>query len=368
MERLIRIRIAALLLGLCLLVACTPAASTQTQTPAEHEQVYLSVLLTATIAQADTTPIATVSPSPTPEPTPQPYLAKDGVYTIAWMSDTQHYANKFPESYLCMTAFLRDHKDELHLQYVIHTGDLVNDSADEAQWQVAIEAQSYLDGIPNGVLAGNHDQLKETGLTPYKKYFGEAHYADCPWYGGSFEDNRGHFDLLTMGSTDYVFVYMSYGLGKGCVKWINQVFAAYPNRVGVLCLHDYYTKTQTLSEDGQTLYDSVVKTNPNLYMVLCGHKYGAYCFPEQFDDDGDGTAERTVYQMLFNYQALDDGGGGFLRLMQIDEQANTLHVMTYSPLWNAYNRFADPAQRTDYYPFDETHEDFTLPLPWKTGA
>ena len=80
---------------------------------------------------------------------------------------------------------------------------------------------------------------------------------------------------------------MGYGPTSKAIDWVKDVFRQYPDRIGILCLHDYYTKTQTLSDDGKLWYDKVVRTSPNLYMVLCGHKYGAYCFPEAFDDDGD---------------------------------------------------------------------------------
>ncbi len=306
--------------------------------------------------------------SETPEPTQalQRYIAADGVYTIAWMSDPQHYSKKFPETYYAMTTFLRDHCEEMHLKYIINTGDLVHNTDLDSEWQVALLAQSYIDEIPNGVLAGNHDVKEPYGYKIFCKYFGKKHYADKPWYGGSFEDNRGHFDLITIGDTDYLFVYMGFAPDKKAIKWVSDTFKAYPDRVGVLCLHDYYTKTQTLSEDGKKWYDSIVKRMPNLYMVLCGHKYGAYCFPEDFDDDGDGKPDRTVYQMLFNYQAsLKDGGGGYLRLMQIHESDGTMHMLTYSPVFDDFNRFDDPSNREEYYPFDEQNEEFTLPLPWK---
>jgi hypothetical protein len=282
------------------------------------------------------------------------------------MSDPQHYSKKFPETYYAMTQFLRDHSEELHLCYIINTGDLVHNTDLDSEWQVADLAQSYIDGIPNGVLAGNHDVKEPYGYKLFSKYFGEKRYAGKPWYGGSFEDNRGHFDLVTIGETDYLFVYMGFAPSKKAISWVEDVFKAYPDRIGFLCLHDYYTKTQTLSEDGKMWYDRIVKRTPNLYMVLCGHKYGAYCFPEEFDDDGDGKKDRTVYQMLFNYQAsLKDGGGGYLRLMQINEAENTLHMLTYSPVFDDFNRFDDPSNREEYYPFDEQNEEFTLPLPWR---
>ena len=319
-------------------------------------------------AAPSATPAPTAAPTETPAATAQTprYVAKDGVYTIAWMSDPQHYSKKFPEFYYSMTEFLRDHREELNLQYVINTGDLVHNTDLDSEWQVATLAQSYIDEIPNGVLAGNHDVLDPIGYKTFCKYFGEKRYKDKPWYGGSFEDNRGHFDLLTIGETDYIFVYMGYGPTKKAFEWVKKTFDAYPDRVGVLCLHDYFTKTLTLSEDGKKWHDQIVKTTPNLYMVLCGHKYGSYCVPATFDDDRDGKDDRTVYQMLFNYQAsLHDGGGGYLRLIQINEADGTMYHLTYSPALGDFNRFDDPANREEYYPYDEKNEEFTLPLPWR---
>ena len=321
-------------------------------------------------------PTPAVSPDPTDEPTALPstapakasetYAAGDGIYTIAWMSDPQHYSKKFPETYYAMTSFLHDHREEMHLEYVINTGDLVHNPDEQAQWDGADRAQAMIDEIPNGVLAGNHDVLDPVGYTTFSKLFGEKRYQGKPWYGESYENNRGHYDLLTLGETDYLFVYMGFGPDHKAIQWVKDAFAKYPDRVGILCLHDYYTKTQTLSDDGKRWHDEVVVKSPNLYMVLCGHKYGAYCFPESFDDDGDGRDERTVYQMLFNYQATaHDGGGGYLRLMQINEADGTMHNLTYSPLLDDFNRFDDPANREKNYDFDERNEEFNLPLPWR---
>lgn len=313
-------------------------------------------------------PTAQQTPLPMAEPTPEipKYTVGEGIYTIAWMSDPQHYSKKFPETYYAMTSFLRDHRDEMHLVYIINTGDLVHNTDLESEWDVADAAQAMIDDIPNGVLAGNHDVLEPIGYKTFCARFGEKRYQDKPWYGGSFENNRGHFDLLTVGETDYLFVYMGFAPSDKAIKWAGSVFKKYPDRVGVLCLHDYYTKQLTLSEDGKKWYSRVVKKTPNLYMVLCGHKYGSYCFPESFDDNGDGKEDRTVYQMLFNYQAsLHDGGGGYLRLIQINEAEGMMYHLTYSPLLKDYNRFDDPENREEYYPFDEKNEEFALPLPWK---
>ncbi len=363
-----------------MLISCAGKKEAQPPESAAPEVAAEEIVLLPTEETAEATanaampPVSEGTPEPTAEPTPEPtaeptaaprYIVADGVYTIAWMSDPQHYSKKFPEYYYAMTSFLRDHRDEMQLSYIINTGDLVHNTDLDSEWDVADRAQAMIDDIPNGVLAGNHDVLDPIGYKTFCARFGEKRYRDKPWYGGSFENNRGHYDLITIGQTDYLFVYMGFGPTKKAIQWVYDVFRNYPDRVGVLCLHDYYTKTQTLSEDGKRWHDQVVKKTPNLYMVLCGHKYGSYCFPESFDDDRDGREDRTVYQMLFNYQAsLFDGGGGYLRLLQINETEGTMHALTYSPVFDDFNRFDDPNNREEYYPFDEKNEEYTLPLPW----
>ena len=185
------------------------------------------------------------------------------------------------------------------------------------------------------------------------------------WYGGSYQNNRGHYDLLTLGQTDYLFVYMSFGLDDGCIRWLNETFAAYPDRVGFLMVHEYFNNDYELSKDGVKLFKQVVCKNPNLYMVLCGHRYGAYRQTDAVDDDGDGIKDRTVHQMMFNYQAAGKvGGDGYLRLIQVNESEKTMHVLTYSPKLDDFNRFDDPANREKHYQIDETAEDFILTIPW----
>ena len=85
--------------------------------------------------------------------------------------------------------------------------------------------------------------------------------------------------------------------------------------MGILCVHDYYKTDLSLSDAGALFYEDVVRRCPNLYMVLCGHRYTMACVPVKFDDDENGITDRTVYQMMCNYQAAgSEGGSGYMRL------------------------------------------------------
>ena len=322
-------------------------------------------------------PVATEMP--TAEPTAVPadtqaskerYAAAEGIETVAWLSDTQHYANyrvkKLPDIYPVMTGFLQDKAEVMHLVYIVHTGDLVHENNSEENWTTARAAMDLLNGIPTGVLAGNHDMNPDKGgYKNYWKYFGEKQYNQQACYGESFENNRGHYDLVTICGRDYIFVYMSHAPDKKAIQFMVNSFQKYPDRVGILCLHEFMTSDGTISKTGEELREQVVAKCSNIYMVLCGHRYGLYTLEDAFDDDGDGVKERTVYEIMMNYQAAGKvGGGGYLRLMQFDEENHEIHCVNYSPYYDDYDWLDDPAHKEKRYEMDEKSESFTLKMPW----
>lgn len=330
-----------------------------------HEQALLDALTPAELPARES--IAT--PAPLPDIPPydsDPLSPPDGAYTIAWISDPQHYSELQSPTFPAMTQFLYDEQDRLGLVYIVCTGDFVQTRADDAQWEYASAAMDTVDSIPCGVLAGNHDAGTSTqDYTRFSTWFGEKRYADKPWYGGSYEDNYCHFDLIDAGETSYIFVYIGYAPTDGAIKYAVDCFDLYPERIGVLCTHDYFKTDVTLSDNGQALYDRVVAQCENIYMVLCGHRYNQVCVPMPLDDDGDGAMDRMVYQLLMNYQAAgSEGGGGFLRFMQIDEAAGTLRALSYSPTADDYNYYDAPESQTEKYPASPLFEAYTIPLPW----
>ncbi|MBT0993305.1 lamin tail domain-containing protein [Cellulomonas sp. DKR-3] len=257
-------------------------------------------------------------------------------FTIAWESDTQYY-NETPGFYphqLAIHDFLLEQRDPLNLQYLIHTGDIVNVSSEQAQWERADAAYAKLDeaGLPYGVLAGNHDVgHADEDYTEYSKYFGAARFQDNPWYGGQLQDNRGHYDLVSANGVDLLLLSMGWGPGDEQIDWMNDVIARYPERKVWINLHEFMLTTGGLGPIPQRIMDEVVATNPNVFAVSSGHYHDAYTRTDEFDDDGDGTADRTVYSMLFDYQGLPEGGLGYLRLLHFDNQGERVVVRTYSP-------------------------------------
>ncbi|GAA3596348.1 metallophosphoesterase [Agrococcus terreus] len=280
-------------------------------------------------------------------------------FTLGWESDTQYYNEEFYDHQLAIHQYFLEQREAIDLQYVFHTGDIVDERDQGYQWENADAAYRMLDEarLPYGVLAGNHDVGNfEEDYGTYGQYFGEARYAGSPWYAESYEDNRGHVDLFTAGGIDFVVVAMSWDPGDAEIAWMNEVLAQHPERVGIINLHEYLLTTGGLGPVPQRVQDEVVATNPNVSMVMSGHYHDAYTRFDSFDDDGDGVDDRTVTQMLFDYQGLPEGGLGYLRLLQFDNEGAEMRVRTYSPSLEDYD--ADdpslPAEDQDFVVSYET--------------
>lgn len=283
-------------------------------------------------------------------------------FTLAWESDTQYYNERddyYPHQ-LAIHQYLLDQRANMNIQYLFHTGDIIDDFDQQHQWDRANPAYRTLDeaGFPYGVLAGNHDVGHlANDYSEYSKNFGEARFAANPWYGGSYEDNRGHFDLFSAGGIDFIAVYQGWGPGDAEIEWMNQVLAAHPDRIAIIDLHEFMLTTGGLGPIPQRILDEVVATNPNVRMVMSGHYHDAFTRTDSFDDDGDGVAERTVTSMLFDYQALPEGGQGYLRLLHFDNEGQRMMVRTYSPSLQRYNSDDQGLLGSSDNPYEYQHFD-----------
>ncbi|MDQ0232157.1 lamin tail domain-containing protein [Metabacillus malikii] len=288
-------------------------------------------------------------------------------YTFVWMSDTQYYSESYPYIFEKQTNWIAEMQEEMKIKYVFHTGDLVDESDKVEQWQYADKYMAVLDEhqIPYGVLAGNHDvdQLSND-YTEYYKWFGEDRFKDKDYYGESYKNNRGHYDLISANGNDFIMVYMGWGVEAEDLEWLNKVLSEYPDRKAILNFHEYLLVSGNRSPIGETIYTEVVEKNPNVMAVLSGHYHDSETLVSKIDDNGDGEADRKVYQMLGDYQGGPEGGQGYMKLLHFDQDNNRIIVNTYSPYLDDYN-FYDPEE---FPGKDEMIIDFDLQIDEKQVA
>ena len=280
-----------------------------------------------------------------------PILSSNGSDTLLWNSDTQYYSryDDLNEFYTAITNYAVEEYNKGNLGYCIHTGDLIDQAnvGDEialAQFKVASDAQAILEnnGVPNGVVVGNHDvQHKVANYQYFWKFFGEERYSKYDWFGGSLNNNMHHYDLVSLGKYDFVFLYIGTyrETDPDFIAWANEICKAYPDRNVVLCTHEYLLPSGVYSGDrAQVIWDKIVVPNENVVMVLCGHNEGV-C--DQLKQVGD--SDRYVLEILADYQFSELGvgpqhvengctcdGEGYVRLMSFTDAGQVIST-TYSP-------------------------------------
>ncbi|OGO87971.1 MAG: hypothetical protein A2Y15_03095 [Clostridiales bacterium GWF2_36_10] len=288
-----------------------------------------------------------------------PYVLSNGSDTLLWLSDTQYYT-RFDDLNYLYTDIMKYAKNEYiagNISYVVNTGDFIDQSeaGDETahkEFKVASVAQKILDEamVPNGVVSGNHD-IKHTkaDYTYFQNYFGSERYEDFEWYGGNYKNNTHHYDLITIGNYDFLFLYLGCydEANSDTIAWANAILETYPEKNAVICTHEYIFSSGHYSGDrANVIWDKIVVPNDNVKMILCGHNEGA---ANQLHQVGD--SDRYVLEILADYQfaeldneiahVLNDyncDGEGFVRLMTFNEAGQVI-TTTYSPSADKYNYY-----------------------------
>ncbi|BCN30619.1 metallophosphoesterase [Anaeromicropila herbilytica] len=273
-------------------------------------------------------------------------------FSFAWITDTQYYTETWNDSFDTMNRWIVSQMNQQKIKYAIHTGDLVDEFEQSYQWECVDKNMKIFEdaGLPYGVLPGNHDVAAGNELYEYYlKYFSENRFKDSPVYGGSYKNNLGHYDLLTIDGEEMIVLYMGWDLYNSEVEWMNRILQKYSDRKAIICLHRYVDQKGKLDYTGDLVQKEVVAKNSNVFAVLDGHYHGAAINVTAFDDNHDGIKERTVYQICTDYQSADKGGSGYVKMLYFDLANNKIYMNSYSKELNDYN-FFDKSKLSSYAP------------------
>lgn len=272
-----------------------------------------------------------------PLPAPADEAPQPEFYSFVWLTDTQYYISDYPHICFEMTRWIANSVSSLNIQYVFMTGDLVDERKEE-QWRRAALAMKVLDeSVPWFCIAGNHDVgTSSPDYGDYIRYFGENHFKDLSTDSTFYKKGVGRYDLFSYGGRDYLFLGLGFkAADDDGLRWMKSVLKEYPNRSAILMFHEYIATDGTLLPAGKRIRDEVVAKYPNVKLVLCGHRYASRAILDEFDDDGDGKADRKVYQIMGNYQAIGNGGQGYLRILKVFDDG--IRMEAYSPYLEDYN-------------------------------
>jgi hypothetical protein len=271
----------------------------------------------------------------------------DAAWTLIVLPDTQHYAERHPETFLAQARWITENAVARNIRFVVHVGDVVEHNAPD-EWDVAARAFSLIP-VPYAIALGNHDL--GTGKAETRETLFHTHF---PEEGERFESSSAH--LFSAGGRDWIVLALEWGPRDRTIAWANRTLARHSDRAGIIVTHAYLYSDGTRADhrkkeqrwnphtygtaggvnDGEELWTKLISQHENVVFVLCGH-YGE-----------DGGAARAVsvgkhgnrvHELLSDYQLRDNGGDGYLRIMAFD--GDRVRVTTYSPTRN--DTLDDPA-------------------------
>ena len=331
MKRAIKWGIALLAL---LLLACEPAKQ-----PAQQAETALKTPIATEAPTAAPTPDPTAEPTPEPteEPTPEPTEEPTPTpaptpFALAWLPDTQRLcaaAEADLDRLDRLGAELGARIDSDNLIGVLHSGDIVDSGSRLKQWENFRRClNGFCDRIPFYPVAGNHDVCNtEPADGVNYVFYAKQGYVDALPQEQRYRDGRMYYVVLNGDDAPLLLLGVGYGMGKerDQREWIDAVMTAHADMPCILLTHAYEVRPGQVLMYCKYLEKEIVRRYANVRLVLCGHARGFFEHAELYDDDGDGTAERTVHVLMLNEQE----GIFVYRVLTFDTAARTLAVRTF---------------------------------------
>ncbi len=290
---------------------------------------------------------------------------------------TEEYADGLAPIFGAQTQWIVDQALAKNIRFVCHLGDIVEHGPNLDEWATANAAMGILDkaGMPYGTCLGNHDNHygydndwnMDPNATNYVGFFTPERFAGNIWYHGVSDTMRSNYQMTTIEGRKMLFLHLSIDTPQRELDWAQKVLDENPDRLVVLCTHRYLYDFRILQgrygdgvigrmgfeESGladeqydpetiwpTALFENFIKTNKNIFLVLCGHCHGQYY---QVSTNNWGL---PVIEVLTDYQDGPNGGNGWLRVMEFDFDAGTVDFSTYSPTLNRQRTIVDDFMET----------------------
>lgn len=282
---------------------------------------------------------------PDSKPVASSNLPPDYFFSLVLLPDTQIYSRDNPSIFNAQTNWVVANKNALNIQYVLHTGDIVDNDA-VAEWTAAKAAMDILTagGLPYLNAAGNHDwnwaiPPATANFTSYDTYFPPVDTNVYP--PGS---QRNSCRTFSVGGMNFVVLSINNNPNyKGAsvpdwdlnwpdqanvIAWANQKLDQYHDYRAIIISH-VYKVGNTEQSQWTTLWEQVAAKHGNVFLMLAGHD--PIYTPQAAVDTIWGNNGNEVKVIQTDYQDFTDGGNGWLRILKFYPEQKKITYENYNP-------------------------------------
>jgi hypothetical protein len=257
----------------------------------------------------------------------------DPRFTIAVLPDTQYLLDDGGSDAEPVAATLRHLVREQardNIVFMAHLGD-VTEHGTVTEMRAASRAFDAAGRLSYSVLAGNHDVSgdDQRGDTPYLRAFGPQRFSRMKTYGGSSPDGYNSYHVVRGGGREWLVLALDWRASDAGLAWAQGVLDEHAALPAILTTHDLVWAeddgTAQLSDNGQRLWDRLIRGNDQIFLALGGH-YWPSGRTTMTNDAG-----HPVHLHITNYQDRYYGGAGMVRYYSFDLDRGVIDVETFSP-------------------------------------
>lgn len=272
-------------------------------------------------------------------------------FTIPVLPDTQCEINYNPDMFNCQLKWIADKRDSLNVPIVLHVGDLV-DFDNIEHFKRASDGFNILDRarIPYALCLGNHDtgavgintgsaapgntNLNLRVTKKFNSYFPVRRFSKQK---GRFEKKKSDntYYVFEAGGLKWLVISLEFCTRQKPLEWAGEIISKFPKYNVIILTHYYLTSRGEIAQNNagygdlepKSIFDQLITQHPNIILVLSGHVGTSASRIDQ------GKAGNNIYEILQDYQNVDNGGG-YIRLLEIDPERKTISGKMYSPYYN----------------------------------
>jgi hypothetical protein len=185
----------------------------------------------------------------------------------------------------------------------------------------------------------------------FNQYFGTSYFTGKSFYGGCLNNSTENYYIhITSGGISYLILSLECFPRNESLTWAQSIISANPDCKVIITTHGYLngdgTRTLhadkygpdsyglTADNDGQQIWDKLIKVNPNILMVVCGHQLSTTS-AVRIDSSVYGN---QVNQVFINHQLEGKySGKDRIGLLTLQPTAGIIDMKTFSPYLSAYD-------------------------------
>ena len=274
---------------------------------------------------------------------------------IAVFGDIQYYTNIDQiDVYKRSLNWLQEKAENgWHFNCILHTGDVTMGNEVD-QWKAFFRATNPIaQRIPFVTMIGDHDYTWEDGVhiddrnsTHLNEYvqFPLTTEKIVAWF------EQGRMENIVVENTIYGqrldLLVLEFGPRKEVVEWADAYVKAHPDVHFILMNHEYLATggknrleklkcatrlRNTTYTTPEQLWNSLIKCNDNIRVVLCGHVQSLYSILIDENDYG-----RTIPQIQHNIQDSDYRSDNWLMLWEFPIESDSASVYIYNTKLHQY--------------------------------